>query len=277
VAAVVLFVVVPRYGHPGQAWRVQALAGIPKLSGNSIVRTGSLRPGEALETDARSRAEVDAGMIGSIEVYPNSRLRLIASGAKRHQLELQRGTIEARLFAPPFTFSFDTPSGTAYDVGCAFLLSVADDGSGLVRVTSGWVEFELNYRERMIPAGAAAYTDRERGPGTPFYEDASPQLKAAVRDFDFGNLSSDQRKLRLDTILQQARPRDVYTLLSLMHDATVEERGRIYDRAAALRQPPPGVTREGIMHRNSHMQDEWVHSLGLGNAKRWWVNWKDAL
>jgi hypothetical protein len=157
------------------------------------------------------------------------------------------------------------------------VLSVAEDGSGIVRVTSGWVEFELNYRERMIPAGAAAYTDRQRGPGTPFYEDSSPEFKAALRELDFAKLDPDQRKLRLATILRQARPRDVYTLLSLMHDATAEELGQIFDRAASLSRPPAGVTRDGIVHRNSRMVDEWMHSLGLGNAKRWWVNWKDAL
>jgi len=25
------------------------------------------------------------------------------------------------------------------------------------------------------------------------------------------------------------------------------------------------------------MHDAWVHQLGLGNAKRWWVYWQDIL
>jgi len=277
IAAALFFIVLPRYGQPGQEWAVQALAGNPKLSGSNIVRHAHLSPGEALETDANSRAQVNAGMIGRIDVYPNSRLRLVASTPKRHRLELEHGTIEARLFSPPFTFSFDTPSGTAYDVGCAFILTVGADGAGMVRVTSGWVQFELENLQELIPAGAAAYTDRERGPGTPFYEDATGQFKTALRELDFGNLDAGRRRATLELILQQSRARDLYTLLRLLPSASREERGIIFDRAAALRRPPAAVTREGIIGRDPRMYDDWVQSLGLGNAKHWWVNWKDAL
>src|SRR5207249_4332302 len=163
------------------------------------------------------------------------------------------------------------------DIGCAFVLTVGEDGSGIVRVTSGWVQFELEDLQELIPAGAAAYTDRDRGPGTPFYEDASAQFKAALRQLDFGKLDVTERRAQLASLLQQARARDLYTLLRLLPSASREERGMIFDRAAALRRPPAGVTRDGIIRRAPRMYDDWVQSLGLGNAKRWWVNWKDAL
>jgi hypothetical protein len=95
-----------------------------------------------------------------------------------------------------------------------------------------------------------------------------------LREIDFGpadHLSALQR------VLAEARPRDVYSLLRLSIHVTQAERGLIYDRAARLAPPPRGITRESFIQREPDVLDHWVDSLGLGGAKRWWVNWRDAL
>src|SRR5215472_9870362 len=209
-----------------------------------------------------------------VVVEPNSVIRLVESGRDRHRLSLERGQISARLWSPPFVFSFATPAAVLTDLGCAFTLEVGRAGEDIVHVTSGWVEFEWDGRQELIPAGATAIAVPGAGPGTAFFDDASEELKSALREINFG--PADHRQA-LERALRSARPRDVYSLLRLSIRLRGEERGLIYDRASQLVPPPSGVTRQAFIDRESGVLDSWVDSLGLGNAKRWWVHWRDVL
>jgi len=270
----------PQFGRPGEAWKVANRAGRTLIAGTHIFDDGHLAPGQVLETDAASRAELFAGMLGSITVEPNSRLRMVRSDREkgRYRLALDHGVIRARLWAPPHTFAFDTPSATAWDLGCAFTLEVDPSGYGLVRVTSGWVQFgDDDHHETLIPAGAVAISLPGRGAGSPFFEDSTPAFQAALRRFDFDPLEPNAREAAFATLLSEARPRDVYTLLTLMRVLSPEDRGRAFDRAAQLAPPPEGVTREAVVQHDWKLIGKWQHALGYGNAKSWWKHWPDVL
>jgi hypothetical protein len=254
-------------------WQARRSSGEPAVDAKTLSGEISLDVGTVITTDAKSEVELKAAGHGRIRVLPRSEVRLVASGSQHQRLALDHGTIEASLYAPPFMFSFATPSGTAYDIGCAFRLSVGEDKRGMLEVLSGWVQFEVGEAQELAPAGTEVAIEPGFAPGTAIYEDASPEFKAAVRKLDFGE--ANEREAALDEALAQARPKDVYTLLRLMRTATPEERGRIFDRASVLKPPPSWVTREGIMRREDAMMNAWSNSLGLGDAKRWWVNWKD--
>jgi hypothetical protein len=260
--------------HGPVKWQARRSEGDPRLNGRTITGAELLRVGEVITTDERSEVELKAGKHGYIRVLPGTTVRLLQSATQHERLELQHGTIEASLYAPPFMFSFDTPSGTAYDIGCAFTLSVGEGGKGRLRVTSGWVQFEVDDKQELAPAGTAIVIEPGFGPGTPFFEDAPPRLQEALAKVDFDN-NPTQRAVALNDVMTEARTRDVYTLLQLMRNATPPERALLFDRASTLRAPPASVTRDGIVMRNEQMYDDWVASLGLGNAKRWWVHWSD--
>ena len=264
----------PRLGQPGQVWPVTALSGTPSIDGAPVSGPAGLRIGQVLRTNAASRAEIRAGKLGRVIVEPNSVIRLVESGRDRHRLSLERGQISARLWSPPFVFSFATPAAVVTDLGCAFTLEVGRAGEDIVHVTSGWVDFEWDDRQELIPAGAAAIAVAGAGPGTAFFDDASEELKSALRDINFG--PADHRQA-LERALRSARPRDVYSLLRLSIRLSGEERSLIYDRASQLVPPPSGVTRQAFIDRESGALDRWVDSLGLGSAKRWWVHWRDVL
>ncbi len=279
-AAIVLFAAyvasIPVFGQPGREWRVVARAGRPTVSGAAILKSGALSAGGVVETDARSRAEIRAGRVGRIEVEPGSRVRLLATGARGHRLGVDRGRIAARLWSPPFTFGFSTPSAEAFDVGCAFTMDVDDRGNTTVRVTSGWVQFERPDRQQLIPEGAMAIAEPGKPLATPFFDDATAAFKEALHAINEGSISADERRSALATLLGEARPRDVYTLLQLNRDLTPPERRLLYDRAAMLRPPPSGVTREGVAANDGAMLDTWRRTLGFPEVKRWWIHWTDA-
>jgi hypothetical protein len=262
-----------RRGEPATAstpgWEVVPVAGTPYVGSKAVGqdRTGKLGVGQTLMTDAVSRASVTVDEIGDVDVEPNTRLRLLQAGSAGKRLALDRGTIHAAIWASPGDFVVDIPSAVAVDMGCAYTLKVDDSGAGLLRTTLGWVGFKLGGREAFIPAGAACATRPGMGPGTPYFEDASETFRAALSEFDVGN--PGERSAELGVVLAQARQRDALTLWHLLARTDQSERGRVYDRLAALVPPPGGVNRAGIISLDQTMLDLWWNKLDLGDVSLW--------
>lgn len=257
------------------AWEVARLAGSPRVNGKRIGETGRLATGQRLETDASSRAILNVSAVGQVQVDPDTRIRLVETRSTQHRMALEHGTIHVMIWAPPGQFVVETPSAAAIDLGCAYTLQVDDKGAGLVRVTFGWVGFRLNGRESFIPEGALCATRPGAGPGTPYYEDAPATLRAALGKLDFDNAGPESRARALGTVLTLARQRDALTLWHLLSRVSDSERGRVYDRLAALVPPPAGVTRAGILDGDKTMRDLWWNALGLGDTT-WWRVWERA-
>jgi len=266
----------PAPAEPPAAWQVARLAGAPTVASQRIGEKGRLGVGQRLETDTSSRALIDVGGVGEVQVDPETRLRLVEARSAR-RLALERGTIHALIWAPPGQFVVDTPSAVAVDLGCAYTLHVDDHGAGLLRVTFGWVGFKLKDRESFIPEGALCKTRPEAGPATPYYEDASPSFREALDKLDLESTSAaiGQSRDELGIVLAQARKRDALTLWHLLGRLDGRERARVFDRMAALVPPPAGVTREGILRGDQQMLDLWWNALGLRDIG-WWRQWERA-
>src|SRR5204862_3662613 len=101
----------------GPSWEVMGLPGKP-----------SLRPGEVLQTDAQSEAQVKIANIGQLTVDRNTRIRLLLTQTNEHRIALDHGKVEATTWAPPRLFIVETPSATAVDLGCKYTLEVQRDG-----------------------------------------------------------------------------------------------------------------------------------------------------
>jgi hypothetical protein len=274
-ATLALVVAAARSGlNTSGAWHVERVAGLPRVGAAGVEGRAHVRPGEWVETDATSRALIDVGLIGQVEVQPNTRLQVRTTRPEEHRLALDRGTIDVFIWAPPLRFFVDTVSAVAVDLGCAYTLRVDDSGAGLLRVTSGWVGFELEGRESFIPAGAVCETRPRVGPGTPHYADTSEAFARALATLDFG-VDAPARVAALDIVLAEARPRDAVSLWHLLTRLDGEGRARVYDRMAALVPPPAGVSRGGILAGDARMRDLWWNALGLETAE-WWRLWKSA-
>lgn len=243
----------PRPSEP--SWEVVRLNGSPRIASSPIDEKGRLALGEWLETDNSSRAQIEVGSIGEVEIDPNTRVRLVTAKPTEHRLELARGKMSARISAPPRLFFVDTPSAVAADLGCAYTLEVDDNGAGILHVTMGWVALQLKGRESMVPAGASCATRPGIGPGTPYFEDASDMFRMALSKFDFEPENESQSALGV--LLDQARPRDSLTLWHLLSRVAGTDRERVYDRLAVLVAPPDRVTRAGVLQLNEEMLQRW--------------------
>ncbi len=245
-----------------RAWRVKRLNGTPTVGAERISNNGVLAVGEWLETDGKSRAQIAVGSIGSVEVDENTRIRLLQTKPTEHRLELARGKMSAHIWAPPRLFFVNTPSAVAADLGCAYTLEVDEQGSSLLRVTSGWVALELQDRESVVPAGAACETRSGLGPGTPYFEDASSVFRQSLKTVDF-DPDAHTRSSALVSILDQARPKDTLTLWNLLARVDAEDRALVYDKMVVMAPPPAGVTREGVLELDQKMLDAWRDELEL--------------
>jgi len=258
----------------GPGWDLESVAGTPRVESGTFgkrAKAGKLGIGQTLVTDSHSKATISVAEIGTVNVEPNTRLRLMAGGKGRNQLALERGTIQAFIWAAPGEFTVDTPSAIAVDLGCAYTLHVDDSGAGLLRTTLGWVGFKLDGHEAFIPAGAVCATRPKVGPGTPYFEDSAASFRDALSKFDFAVISPEERSAGLGKILAESRQRDALTVWHLLARVDESDRGRVYDRLATLVPPPSGVTRDGILRLDQIMLDLWWNQLDLGDVSLWHI------
>jgi ferric-dicitrate binding protein FerR (iron transport regulator) len=257
-------------------WTVQALSGSPAIDGESLGDAGLLRRGGKLVTDGASRARIVVGRIGRVDVDPDSRLELVNAGGRDHRLSLERGTIHARISAPPRFFFVNTPSATAIDLGCAYTLQVDDRGGGFLRVTHGWVLLDYGGRQAYIPQGAMCATRAGVGPGTPYFADAPPRFPWALGLLDFGDPDPGVRAEAVHLLLTESRRVDALTIWHLLTRGSESERARFYDRLVKLAPPPAGVTREKVLAGDRRALDEWWDSFEF-EGTRWWQRLKKKL
>jgi FecR protein len=256
----------------GPGWQVSNLEGAPQIGSRTLSAADAaikLNVGQTLITDSSSSASLSEGDLGQIRVGPNSRVRLLQSGPNRKRIQLEVGTIHATIWAPPTEFVVDTPSAVAVDLGCAYTLQVASDGSGMIRTTLGWVGFHLNGRDSFIPAGAMCSTRPTIGPGTPYFEDASPKFREALARFDSAAENSADQNSSLASVLAEARAKDALTLWHLLSRTDSGNRQLVYHRLADLVPPPSGVDRSGILALDPRMLDLYWNALDLGDISIW--------
>jgi hypothetical protein len=260
VAAVLVAAVatVSRMRHVAAApWAVVTSRGTPvvrdasgAISGESLVRGG------VLETDSRSEAVLNVGRIGRARLGPDSRLRLVSSGATENRLALDRGTMHASVTAPPRYFLVETAGALAVDLGCVYTITTDVHGAGLLTVQEGEVELQRGTVRSSVLAGNAASLSAN-GPGLPHPVDASPALERAVAAYD----ADPARPAALDDLLAASDSRTTITLWHLLQRVDSTDRGRVFDRLAAIAPPPRTVTRDRILRGESGALQRWRTDL----------------
>ncbi len=248
----------PPPGAATTGWEARALAGTVRIDDTAAGGQARLGLDQWLETSAEDQVVLDVADIGTVTVYPDSRLRLAESKAGvEHRLELARGRIEAFIAAPPRLFFVDTPAARAVDLGCAYELAVDETGRGELIVTLGMVSFERDRLISTVPAEGVCMVRPGVGPGTPFFGDATPAFRGALESFDFEGGGA----AALATVLSDARTRDALSLWHLLGRAAGAEREAVYDRLALLSPPPPAVDRAAALRGDASALQAWWDDL----------------
>ncbi len=243
----------------GPKWMVTSLKGSPLINNLVMKAIDSLGIGGYVTTDDSSKAELYVAGLGSVIIEPNSRVKLTRSVEGERRIQLDYGSIDANINAKPRTFFVDAPTVTAVDLGCSYRFSVDKAGDGLLYVRSGKVSLEsASGRESVVPEGKFCVTKQNIGPGTPFREDSSPQLKKALMEFDFGNCSGQCIK----TILNNSKKTDAVTLVNMMPRVEEQYRIEVYNKVANYCPPPKHTPKDSIPKFNNLEDiDKWVDKI----------------
>jgi hypothetical protein len=221
--------------------------------------------GRTIATSDHSGAKLEAPFFGEVNLDSDSRLQVLPSSGGNQRLALRRGTMHALIWAPPASFLVETPSAKTIDLGCSYTLTVLPDDSGVLTVQSGWVAFQYGSLESFIPAGAVCHTRPRLGPGLPYFQNASSDLRDAVSEYD-----STAGRQGLNAIVSSARKEDALTLWHLIVRTSGADRDLVVQRFAGL---VPGIDPTGLKAGNSRSIDQAWNMLGLGGAD-WWRMWK---
>ncbi len=225
---------------PG-AWAFHA-EGAPARCGNVATNTGWMVKDEVLETPPSSKATLDVATLGTVTLEPNTKLRLLGAEGQAQKLDLLRGTVHARINAPPRLFIVKTPIADAVDLGCEYTLTVDEQGAGRLAVSYGAVSLERPSHAPTLVTQGTWCPIGARGPGTPLATTASESLRRAAEDLDSGEPAAFDRLLRAST------KADTLTLWHVMRRNSPDERGRAYDRLASFVPPPKAAPRDAVVH-----------------------------
>lgn len=220
------------------------------------------------ETDTATSTQFQVGRIGTVALGPDSRARLQRDGWSAHRMELERGTLEAVIIAPPRLFFVKTPTAVATDLGCVYTLTVADDGTSTLYVSVGWVELSDGTQRTVVPAGLTAHVNAEGTPSIPYATalpadavDALARLSARANSADVQLVLAalDAHDAPLAQITRQQL--SGVTLWHLLQRVEGSDRARVVAALESRAPRPDGVTMEGILALDRRMLDRWRRAL----------------
>ena len=252
-------------------WAVASIEGAPRIDAGLLGGEAHLAAGGWVETDASSRARLSAAGVGTIDIEPRTRVRVVKTAPGEHRLALTRGALHARIWAPPGRFSVETPSAMAVDLGCSYRLEADESGAGRLHVTLGWVGLDGEGLEALVPRDAICRLRPGAGPGIPYFDDAPPRLVDALGVIESGDPAA--LRAAVETAVAVARPRDALSLWHLVQRVKGNDAGLVFARLAELAPPPPTVTRDLILSKDREALEVWWKTLGYGSAELFRI-WK---
>ena len=258
----------------GAPWQVIAQQGDVRVDGRAQQARALAQDG-TLETGANAMTRLRAAGIGEVAVGAGSRVRLVETRTGFHRVQLEQGSLWARVWAPPGQFGVGVAGADVIDLGCEFLLKVDADGSGSLSVLSGWVQVDNLRREVLVPQGTRVRVNGDGAAGTPHAFGASDAFVAALEAIDARNgaVAPDGEEVR--RLIAASQARDAISLLVLLRDYPQLAEGPLFERLATLL-PMPQATRDAWRTDRMAVLNAWWDALPYPRVKRWWTQWPDA-
>ena len=260
----------------GRPWQVVAMQGEVRIDGTA--RDARALPLDGIiQTGANATTRLRAAGIGEVALGQGSRLRLVETRTGRHRVQLEQGSLWARVWAPPGQFGVDVAGADVIDLGCEFLLKVDAQGNGRLSVLSGWVQVDNLHREVLVPQGASVRLRGDGAAGTPHANGASDAFVAALEAIDAreGAVDADGDEVR--RLVAASTSADAISLLSLLRDHPQLAEGPLFERMAQLLPTPQPATRAAWHADREAVLEAWWQALPYPRIKRWWMQWPDAL
>lgn len=263
----------------GAAWRFSWPEGAAwtgtMVAADGVATAVQLAPGREFRVPDTHHAEFGIARLGSLQLEPGTTLRLIETRSGQHRAELLQGRLHARVWAPPGVFGVQLGQTRALDLGCVFTLQREADGHAQLAVQSGWVLLSGPH-ESLVPAGARADIDPDRGPGTPYRQQAAAALRAALARIDAAQGRVEPDGPEVAAVLNAASDADALSLVALLSRYPALAAGPLLPRAARALPQAAAVDRERLRRGDPTALNPLWDALPYPRAKSWWLHWRDA-
>lgn len=260
------------------SWDENRAWSVATTQADGAVRQWELSVGEPLITGPDEAAQLSAARIGTVTVAPNSLARVTRTRKGLHRVELERGRLHARIWAPPNHFGVTHGDMRFTDLGCEFDLEIDASSAGTLHVTSGWVIYRIRGEEVLVPEQYVLAFD-ETTVRVPLRSDAAAEFRRWVIELDTMAPTNDRARIfeLSQGIAANARDADYFTLLSLLVRHPTLAEAPLYTRlAAALNIDVDESHRARWMQGDATARDEWWRRIPE-QPKTWWLKWRDAL
>ncbi len=244
-------------------WTVEKTAGSPFVGTGKISGTGLLSVGDWIITDDTSSAKLKLGLMGSMEVLPNSRIQLISLTSSEYRMGFYGGKIKVNTWSSPGMFVIETPTAKIVNLNGKFTADISSSGDGVINVSTGWVSLKWKNKRVLIPSGASCLTLVAKLPGIPFYNDADVQFKNDLKEIENGNNKKDF----IGDLLRRSRKKDVMTLWYLIPEVSINERLKIYTFISNYYPLPSNISLKGILNGNKIMLKKWWLTFNKNNQE----------
>jgi FecR-like protein len=227
-AAVMVAILLHEQSAPPSDPQTPAVADGPRV--HDAERDASFAAGEWVDAGDEDR-EILIGDVGRVRLAAQSRLQVRHVSDDTTRLYLARGLLEASVSADarPRFFQVDTDAARCVDLGCRYTLEAGEDGVATVRVLTGQVAFEAGSREVFVPAGASCVARKDRGPGTPRFDDARAEVASAFDAYDAAP-AEKRRDAALAALAAVRNGRDTLPAWHLLQDADADVVRAAHDR-----------------------------------------------
>lgn len=240
-----VILLITRSGNDTAHWSVITQRGVSH-------DTETLVLGGYMSSGPDEKGRIPVGDMGHVDLEPETRIGYLRADAEEHRLDLQHGTIQVHVAAPPPRFVVDTPAATVVGLGGAWTLQVAEDGSGLLQVHDGEVEIQGDGRPVRVPGSASCRIRPGEGPGVPWFEGAPEEL-IDVRLEDDAPLTAAMTALR---------PEDTLTLWHLLPRVVDDDaRLMIAVRLTELVSLPEDVSLDAVVALDEKALAAWEKAL----------------
>jgi hypothetical protein len=250
-------------------WSVELLAGNASGDGAPLATGAHVASGERLETNDASTLRIALGRVGVADLAPDSRLRLVGTGATEHRLRLERGTLHVTVWAPPRFFVVEAPRFTAVDLGCVYSLQVDSGGASRLAVRQGEVEVQATGRSVLVTGGTELELDSAGHADVPYPVGSTrawrERLAAVARGGEADSL--------LAPLLRAPHGTELISLWHLAGRVGPAARLQIYDALAPLTPNGVAVRREDVARLDPTAMEQWrtaLRPLWSVEPASWW-------
>ncbi|MCX7798521.1 MAG: FecR domain-containing protein [Melioribacter sp.] len=233
-------------------WKIKTMDGEYLINGKKDFERFWYK-GTSLRTAEKSKIKVYVPNSSTIEIYPNSELFLLKTKKNDNRIKLINGKIKVSSNSLIPYFSVYLDEATIDFKGGSFVAKVDKNFNVEVLVESGLVEIEKGDESCLVDEGYICKLKSNYRLGIPYRLGANDSLKNEIEKFDYMNSNNNS----IERIIKYSKAEDALTLLYLIPNTSVVNRGQLFQKIANYFPPPSNVTYEGIIKLNKEMLKSW--------------------